>query len=163
MRKIKNASNLFTRFGKHHLHPRLQASLRGSHSTLGIQQEPKTFTPIRFGRRLSNDLLHGQIWVRLSNNLLTYRIWGKAILQPLTWMDRKMKYKITLFQSGFNNQVHDVLANSLKNMNLFGCQSLHKNMEDLERINEDKYWHYDSLVSLGSLLSYSLEWVYLQT
>ena len=28
---------------------------------------------------------------------------------------------------------------------------LHKNMEDLERINEDKYWHYDSLVSLGSL------------
>ena len=36
-------------------------------------------------------------------------------------------------------------------MNLFGCQSLHKNMEDLERINEDKYWHYNSLVSLGSL------------
>ena len=24
-------------------------------------------------------------------------------------------------------------------------------MEDLERINEDKYWHYNSLVSLGSL------------
>ena len=35
--KINNTSNMFTRFGKQRLRPRLQASLRGFHSTLGIQ------------------------------------------------------------------------------------------------------------------------------
>ena len=119
MQKIKNASNMFTRFGKHRLHPRLQASLRELNPRYSIGTE--NLYTYSIWTRLSNDLLHGQIWARLSNDLLHRQDFSQGYPTTSTRMDMNGK--------GNNSSIHSLSAVKLTmKITLCSCNHSTKDM-----------------------------------
>ena len=129
MRKIKDTSNCSRGSANTTYIPASKLQLERIPLNCSVfKQEPKTFLHlVRFGQRLSNDLLHGQIWARLSNDLLTLVGFLTRLSYNPQWIG-KMKYmRNTLKVQILQDEAQWCSCKLSKWLNLIWVLELHEN------------------------------------